>query len=47
MDGKPRKRGRPKTVAKDMIKGFNGQEVRRFIKSFKKFGAPLERYVQE
>ncbi|XP_064620008.1 chromodomain-helicase-DNA-binding protein 1-like isoform X2 [Lineus longissimus] len=43
MDGKPRKRGRPRTVTKDMIKGFSDQEVRRFIKSFKKFGAPLER----
>lgn len=40
---KPRKRGRPRTVQD--IKGFTNTEVRRFLKSMKKFGRPLERFV--
>ncbi|GAB6019009.1 hypothetical protein CHUAL_000642 [Chamberlinius hualienensis] len=40
---RPRKRGRPRTVNRDTIKGFVDAEVRRFIKSYKKFAAPLKR----
>ncbi|XP_014289519.1 chromodomain-helicase-DNA-binding protein 1 [Halyomorpha halys] len=43
---KPRKRGRPrgnKGSSKEIIKGFNDAEIRRFIRSFKKFPAPLKR----
>jgi len=40
---KPRKRGRPRTVQD--IKGFTNTEVRRFLKSIKKFGRPVERFV--
>ena len=40
-DDKPKRRGRPR--AKGGIKGFTDAEVRRFIKSFKKFGRPRER----
>ncbi|XP_013389384.1 chromodomain-helicase-DNA-binding protein 1 isoform X4 [Lingula anatina] len=42
-DDKPKKRGRPRTVARDTIKGFTDAEVRRFIRSFKRFGNPLSR----
>ncbi|XP_048736383.2 chromodomain-helicase-DNA-binding protein 1-like isoform X3 [Ostrea edulis] len=41
-DDQPRKRGRPK-MSKTSVKGFNDSEIRRFIKSFKKFGRPLTR----
>ena len=40
-DGMPKKRGRPK--AKGALRGFTDAELRRFVKSFKKFGRPLER----
>lgn len=40
-DGKPRKRGRP--ALKEKINGFSDAEIRRFIKSYKKFPAPLMR----
>lgn len=40
-DGKPRKRGRP--ALKEKINGFTDAEIRRFIKSYKKFPAPLMR----
>ena len=39
-DGKSRKRGRG---AKSGVKGFNAAEIRRFIRSFRKFARPLER----
>uniref|UniRef100_A0A8C9U5R9 DNA helicase n=1 Tax=Serinus canaria TaxID=9135 RepID=A0A8C9U5R9_SERCA len=40
---RPKKRGRPRTIPRENIKGFNDAEIRRFIKSYKKFGGPLER----
>lgn len=40
---KPRKRGRPKGSNKEVVKGFNENEVRRFIKSYKKFPSPMKR----
>lgn len=40
-DGRPKKRGRP--TNKEKIPGFTDAEIRRFIKSYKKFPAPLER----
>uniref|UniRef100_W8AZH4 Chromodomain-helicase-DNA-binding protein 1 n=1 Tax=Ceratitis capitata TaxID=7213 RepID=W8AZH4_CERCA len=40
-DGRPKKRGRP--TNKEKIIGFTDAEIRRFIKSYKKFPAPLER----
>ncbi|XP_075149709.1 chromodomain-helicase-DNA-binding protein 1 [Haematobia irritans] len=40
-EGKSKKRGRP--VVKEKIVGFNDTEIRRFIRSYKKFPAPLER----
>ncbi|XP_055489251.1 chromodomain-helicase-DNA-binding protein 1 isoform X2 [Leucoraja erinacea] len=43
-DGKrPKKRGRPRTIPRENIKGFSDAEIRRFIKSYKKFGGPLDR----
>ncbi|XP_077989573.1 chromodomain-helicase-DNA-binding protein 1-like isoform X2 [Glandiceps talaboti] len=38
-----RARGRPRTVPRDTFKGFRDPELRRFIKSYKKFGAPQTR----
>lgn len=40
-DDKPTRRGR--RAAKSAVKGFTDAEVRRFIKSYKKFGRPAER----
>lgn len=40
-DGRPKKRGRP--AVKEKITGFTDAEIRRFIKSYKKFPAPLMR----
>ncbi|XP_037927772.1 chromodomain-helicase-DNA-binding protein 1 isoform X2 [Teleopsis dalmanni] len=40
-DGRPKKRGRP--AMKEKINGFTDGEIRRFIKSYKKFPAPLMR----
>lgn len=40
-DDKPKKRGRP--PVKEKITGFTDAELRRFIKSYKKFPAPLNR----
>ncbi|XP_059478871.1 chromodomain-helicase-DNA-binding protein 1 isoform X2 [Neocloeon triangulifer] len=42
-DDRPRKRGRPRSSNKETIKGFSDAEVRRFVKSYKKFPAPLKR----
>ncbi|XP_065334044.1 chromodomain-helicase-DNA-binding protein 1 isoform X2 [Cloeon dipterum] len=42
-DDRPKKRGRPRSSNKEMIKNFTDAEVRRFVKSFKKFSAPLKR----
>jgi len=37
----PRKKGRPR--AANEVKGFTNTELKRFLKSIKKFGRPLER----
>ncbi|BFZ01650.1 hypothetical protein BsWGS_04689 [Bradybaena similaris] len=42
-DDQPRKRGRPKGGAREGVKGFSNAEIRRFVKSIKKFPAPLKR----
>lgn len=43
-DGKPKKRGRPKLHAKDSgLKGFTDAQIRKFLKSLKKFPSPLTR----
>ncbi|EPQ10012.1 Chromodomain-helicase-DNA-binding protein 2 [Myotis brandtii] len=42
-DKKPKRRGRPRSVRKDLVEGFTDAEIRRFIKAYKKFGLPLER----
>ncbi|XP_077296333.1 chromodomain-helicase-DNA-binding protein 1 [Arctopsyche grandis] len=42
-DDRPRKRGRPPTSTRERIKGFTDIEIRRFVKSYKKFSAPLKR----
>merc|ERR1711971_191178 len=39
----PKRRGRPKGGQKDGIRGFSNAEIRRFVKSYKKFAAPLRR----
>ncbi|XP_028813134.1 chromodomain-helicase-DNA-binding protein 2 isoform X1 [Denticeps clupeoides] len=41
-DKKPKRRGRPR-ARKNNVEGFTDAEIRRFIKAYKKFGAPLER----
>ncbi|PKU42821.1 chromodomain-helicase-dna-binding protein 2 [Limosa lapponica baueri] len=41
---RPKRRGRPRSVRKDTVEGFTDAEIRRFIKAYKKFGLPLERY---
>ncbi|KAJ8953271.1 hypothetical protein NQ318_015853 [Aromia moschata] len=40
---KPRKRGRPPANNREKIKNFTDAEIRRFIKSYKKFPTPLKR----
>jgi len=42
-DREPRKKGRPR--AANEVKGFTNNELKRFLKSIKKFGRPLERLV--
>ncbi|KAM9062922.1 chromodomain-helicase-DNA-binding protein 2 isoform X1 [Sarcophilus harrisii] len=42
-DKRPKRRGRPRSVRKDLVEGFTDAEIRRFIKAYKKFGLPLER----
>lgn len=42
-DDQPKKRGRPKGAAKDGVRGFSNADLRRFVKSYKKFPAPLKR----
>nr|XP_015199027.1 PREDICTED: chromodomain-helicase-DNA-binding protein 2 isoform X2 [Lepisosteus oculatus] len=41
-DKRPKRRGRPR-ARKNNVEGFTDTEIRRFIKAYKKFGAPLER----
>ncbi|XP_042599910.1 chromodomain-helicase-DNA-binding protein 2 isoform X3 [Cyprinus carpio] len=40
-DKRPKRRGRPR-ARKNNVEGFTDAEIRRFIKAYKKFGAPLE-----
>lgn len=40
---RPKKRGRPPLGNRERIKGFTDAELRRFVKSYKKFPAPLKR----
>lgn len=40
---RPKRRGRTKSSYKELIKGFTEAEVRKFVKSFKKFPNPLKR----
>ncbi|KAG0438192.1 hypothetical protein HPB47_017118 [Ixodes persulcatus] len=42
-EGRPRKRGRPRVIPRDTVKGFTDAEIRRFIKSYRKFAAPAKR----
>lgn len=42
-DSRPRKRGRPRLIPRDTVKGFTDAEIRRFIKSYRKFPAPSKR----
>ncbi|MGH0168715.1 UNVERIFIED_CONTAM: hypothetical protein FKN15_069244 [Acipenser sinensis] len=42
-DKKPKRKGRPRT-RKNNVEGFTDAEIRRFIKAYKKFGAPLDRF---
>ncbi|TGZ51023.1 Chromodomain-helicase-DNA-binding protein 1 [Temnothorax longispinosus] len=42
-DDRPKKRGRPRVLPRENIKSFTDVEIRRFIKSYKKFPAPLKR----
>ncbi|XP_060556044.1 chromodomain-helicase-DNA-binding protein 1-like isoform X5 [Ruditapes philippinarum] len=44
-DDRPKKRGRPRAGKNDSIKGFTNAEIRRFIKSYKKYGDPLSRLI--
>lgn len=44
-EGRPRKRGRPRVIPRDTVKGFTDAEIRRFIKSYRKFAAPAKRRV--
>ena len=44
-DGDRGKRRGRRPATKQAVKGFNNAEIRRFIKSFKKFGHPHERCV--
>lgn len=40
---RPRKRGRPPLANRERIKNFTDVEIRRFVKSYKKFSNPLNR----
>ncbi|KAK3096752.1 hypothetical protein FSP39_002924 [Pinctada imbricata] len=42
-DDHPKRRGRPRANSKGVLKGFTDAEIRRFIKSYKKFGRPMTR----
>ncbi|XP_012264191.2 chromodomain-helicase-DNA-binding protein 1 isoform X1 [Athalia rosae] len=42
-DERPKKRGRPRVTPRENMKSFTDAEIRRFVKSYKKFGAPLKR----
>ncbi|KAJ8880022.1 hypothetical protein PR048_020644 [Dryococelus australis] len=42
-DDRPKKRGRPRLAPRENIKGFSDVEIRRFVRSYKKFCTPLKR----
>ncbi|XP_070204130.1 chromodomain-helicase-DNA-binding protein 1-like isoform X3 [Littorina saxatilis] len=42
-DDRPKRRGRPRNSVREKIRGFTDSELRRFIKSYKKFAKPLTR----
>ncbi|CAG9816539.1 unnamed protein product [Phaedon cochleariae] len=42
-DDRPKKRGRPPGGSREKMKNFTDAELRRFIKSYKRFSAPLKR----
>lgn len=42
-EDRPRKRGRPRVNGRESVKGFSDAEIRRFLKSFRKFASPLDR----
>ncbi|XP_019753581.1 chromodomain-helicase-DNA-binding protein 1 isoform X2 [Dendroctonus ponderosae] len=42
-DERPKRRGRPPVGNREKIKNFTDAEIRRFVKSYKKFSAPLKR----
>ncbi|XP_055954070.1 chromodomain-helicase-DNA-binding protein 1-like isoform X2 [Argiope bruennichi] len=42
-EDRPKKRGRPRIVKNEAIKDFTDAEIRRFLKSYKKFPSPLKR----
>ncbi|RLU23404.1 hypothetical protein DMN91_003608 [Ooceraea biroi] len=42
-DERPKKRGRPRVTPRENIKSFTDVEIRRFVKSYKRFPAPLKR----
>ncbi|CAH0562488.1 unnamed protein product [Brassicogethes aeneus] len=42
-DDRPKKRGRPPVGNREKIKNFTDVEIRRFVKSYKRFSAPLKR----
>ncbi|KAF7287502.1 hypothetical protein GWI33_001462 [Rhynchophorus ferrugineus] len=42
-EDRPKKRGRPPAGNREKIKNFTDAEIRRFVKSYKKFSAPLKR----
>jgi hypothetical protein len=47
MKFQPKRRGRPKggSGKKEPVKGFTNAEIRAFLKSYKKFPHPDERYI--
>uniref|UniRef100_A0A069DYF2 Chromodomain-helicase-DNA-binding protein 1 n=1 Tax=Panstrongylus megistus TaxID=65343 RepID=A0A069DYF2_9HEMI len=40
---KPKKRGRPRAPNKEVVSGFSDAEIRRFVRSYKKFTVPSKR----
>ena len=44
-DEEPKKKGRRPREKKDDVKGFTQSEVRKFVRSFRKFGDPLNRLL--
>ncbi|XP_030756213.1 chromodomain-helicase-DNA-binding protein 1 [Sitophilus oryzae] len=42
-EDRPKKRGRPPAGNREKIRNFTDAEIRRFVKSYKKFSAPLRR----